>query len=98
VSFIIKLVDKEVKGNVFTLAEITVDILRFIRIGVLNSEDKLVYNTLLRKNELKIFKLFKGSLKLISKVLGCRTHAAAELKEITLRAAGLIKAFILVLA
>jgi hypothetical protein len=50
VSFVIKLVDKEIKCNNFVLVEIIVDILRFVRIGVLNSEDKLVYNTLLRKD------------------------------------------------
>jgi hypothetical protein len=97
-SFVVKLVDKEIKGNVFTLAKITADISRFVRIGVLNSEDKLVYNALLRKDQLKILKLVKVCPKLISKVLSCRTGAAAELKEIALRAAGLIKAFVLVLA
>jgi hypothetical protein len=49
-SFVIKLVDKEVKYNSFILVEITTDILRFVRIGILNSKDKLVYNTLLKKD------------------------------------------------
>jgi hypothetical protein len=97
-SFVVELVDKEIKGDVFTLAKITADVSRFVRVGVLNGEDKLVYNALLRKDQLKILKLVKGCLKLISEVLGCGTGAAAELKEIALRAAGLIKAFVLVSA
>jgi len=88
--------DKEIEGDVFALAEITADISRFVRIGVLNSEDKLVYNALLRKDQLKILELVKGCPKLVSEVLGCRTCAAAELEEIAPRAAGLVKAFVLV--
>jgi hypothetical protein len=49
-SFVVKLVDKEIKSNVFTLVKITADILRFVRVGVLNGEEKLVYNALLRKD------------------------------------------------
>jgi hypothetical protein len=49
-SFVVELVDEEIKCNDLVLAEITADISRFVRIGVLNSEDKLVYNALLRKD------------------------------------------------
>jgi hypothetical protein len=50
VYFVIKLIDKKIKCNNLILVEIIVDILRFVRIGVLNSKDKLVYNALLRKD------------------------------------------------
>jgi hypothetical protein len=38
---------EKVKGDVFALAEITADISRLVRIGVLNREDKLIDNALL---------------------------------------------------
>jgi hypothetical protein len=49
-SFVIKLIDKEIKSNNLVLVEIIADISRFVRIGVFKSEDKLVYNALLRKD------------------------------------------------
>jgi hypothetical protein len=97
-SLVIEFVDEEIKCDVFALAEITTDISRFVRIGVLDSKDKLVYNALLWKDQLEILELVKGGPKLVSEVLGCGTVAAAELEEIAPRAAGLIEAFVLVSA